>query len=123
MASKTYCLGNIPCMEEPKILFNGAASSTSTTYTLDDDISKYKLLIVYTAVNNGTYAFSNKSTLIIDVDTMNRNINEYRIYQNNTSINYTVCFSFPTNTTFKLSAASLSTTSWKNPRIYKIIGI
>lgn len=118
-----YCLGNITNAPEPVKLFNGFANAIAS-YSLSDDISHYKMIAVYSCVNNGTYTYSNKDYILIDVDSMVRDTYEYRLYMNNTSgSSYSIVFCFPNNTTLSIEALSVKSSSWTNAMIYKVVGI
>lgn len=117
--SDVYNLGPINGISITE-LFNGSATA-GNSYPLNDDISNYKFLIVFTTVNNGTYAFSNKSYSIINVNTIQHTEFEFMTSTNNGSVYYSIIYSFTDNTTLKIN--SITVTTWTNPRIYKILGI
>lgn len=102
-------------------LFNGSASAVGD-YALSDNIRKYKQLIVYSKVHNGTIDDTNSTSVTVDVETLTNSL-WYRIYQNNMSGGtYSIAFKFTNDTTFSCGDSNV-TTPWKMPRIFKIVGV
>lgn len=120
--SDVYNLGNVSGFTFTE-LFNGSADTYSTTYVLNDDISNYKFLIVFSCGNNNITYTSNKRHDIVDVDSMNHINNEYRIYiNNNGNGSYSISYAFLDNTSFEIQGIYLDS-GWSGAKIYKIIGV
>lgn len=103
-------------------IFDGAANTISTTYTMTQSYKRYKYLLIMGGTTSGTLV--TMSNLIPTKTIILSKTYQYTLaVTGNSSYYYYMTFDFTSETTFKLDDKAGVGTGWTDPAISKIFGL
>lgn len=106
-------------------LWEGELGTENASVTLSDSIKNYDFIWIGSQIKDKNGTAGAQTTMLLDADSDKGNDNGgYNFYNSaGTSHWYRIGCKFTDNTTLLLTKATVSSTSWVDPHIYKVIGI